>query len=120
MVTRHEVRRLAGQRYWRESAARVVVEAWRQSRESLAGFARRHGIPRQRLERWVRRLGGSHGSVRFHRVRLVERGVTEAAPPVGAPIEVEWGAGRRVRVMPGFAAADLARVLEVLEARDRC
>lgn len=120
MATTREVRRLAGQRYWRESAARVVVDAWRQSRESLTEFARRHGIPRQRLERWVRRLGGSPGGVRFHRVRLVERGGTEAAPAVGAPIEVECGAGRRVRVMPGFAAADLARVLEVLEAQDRC
>jgi hypothetical protein len=58
--------------------------------------------------------------VRFHRVRVVERGVRKAAPLVGAAIEVEWSSGRRVRVMPGFAAEDLARVLEVLEARDQC
>jgi hypothetical protein len=120
MATRGEVRRLAGQRYWRVSAARVVVEAWRHSGEPLAGFARRHGIPRQRLQRWVRRLGGPHRSVRFHRVRLVERGLTQTAPAVGAPIEVEWASGRLIRVMPGFAVDDLARVLEVLEARDRC
>jgi len=120
MATRHEVRRLAGQRYWRESAARVVVEAWRDSGEPLRGFAGRHGIPHQRLMRWVRRLSGSHGSVRFHRVRLVERGAAEAAPALGAPIEIEWAPGRRVRAMPGFAADDLARVLEVLEGRERC
>jgi hypothetical protein len=119
MATRHEVRRLAGQRYWRESAARVVVAAWRQSGEPLRGFAGRYGIPHQRLKRWVRRLGGRDGSVRFHRVRLVERGAAAAAPALGAPIEIEW-AGRRVRALPGFAADDLGRVLEVLEGRERC
>jgi hypothetical protein len=119
MATRHEVRRLAGQRYWRESAARVVVEAWRRSGEPLSGFAGGYGIPDQRLRRWVRRLDGSRGSVRFHRVRLVERGAAAAGPAVGAPIEIEW-AGRRVRALSGFAADDLARVLEVLEARERC
>lgn len=120
MATKHEVRRLAAQRYWRESAARVVVEAWRRSAEPLAAFARRHGIPRRRLERWARRLGAPDGSVRFHRVRLVERGVTDAVQRGDARIEIEWAPGRRVRVMPGFAADDLTRVLEVLEARDRC
>ncbi len=120
MAKRNEVRRVAAQRYWRESAAALVVGAWRRSGESVPAFARRHGIARARLERWVRRLGGSRGNVRFHRVRLVERGATHEAPRGSAPIEIEWAPGRRVRVLPGFAAEDLIRVLEVLEAREGC
>jgi hypothetical protein len=40
--------------------------------------------------------------------------------PGGAPIEIEWGVDRRVRVFSGFVAEDLGRVLEVLEGRSRC
>ncbi len=114
-----EIRRVAAQRYWREGQARAVLEAWRRSGESLASFARSHGIGRQRLERWARRL--SDGRVRFHRVRLVERGRrADAVHSGGAPIEIECAPGRRVRVFPGFAAEDLGRVLEVLEGQARC
>jgi hypothetical protein len=121
MSGKPEIRRVAGQRYWREAEARVVIDAWQRSGESLSDFSHRHGILRQRLERWARRLGVSEGRVRFHRVRLVERRRSaEAVEASGAPIEIEWGPGRRVRVLPGFAAEDLGRVLEILEGRERC
>jgi hypothetical protein len=48
---------VVGRRYWREAEARVVVEAWRTSGESLAGFARRHGLGPQRIGWWARRGG---------------------------------------------------------------
>lgn len=118
MAARSEVRQVAAQGYWREGQARVVVDAWRRSGESLAAFARSHRIGRQRLKRWAGRLGDG-SAVRFHRVRLVEdrRSADEARGDV--PIEIEC-AGRRVRVFPGFAAEDLVRVLEILEGRERC
>jgi transposase-like protein len=121
MARRSAVREVAAQRYWREGQARVVVEAWRRSGESLAAFARAHGIGRRRLERWARRLGVTGGGIRFHRVQLVERrGSASDARGGGAPIEIEGASGRRVRVFPGFAAEDLGRVLEVLEGRQKC
>lgn len=121
MAGRSEIQQVAARGYWREGEARVVVEAWQRSGESLAAFARSHGIGRRRLERWARRLGGPDGSIRFHRVRLVERRPTsDAVHDGGAPIEIEWAPGRRVRVFPGFSAEDLGRVLEVLEGRERC
>jgi hypothetical protein len=87
----------------------------------MAAFARRHGIGRQRLERWARRLGASPvGRVRFHRVRLIEPVGGGEAQAAGGPIEIEWGPGRRVRVYPGFAAEDLGRVLDTLEGRQGC
>jgi transposase-like protein len=72
MKRKADFRRVAERRYWREAEARVVVEAWRSSGETQSGFARRHGVGRGRLTRWVRRLqGAGKGSVRFHPVRLV-------------------------------------------------
>lgn len=120
MAARSAVRQVAAQGYWREAQARVVVDAWRRSGESLTAFARAHGIGHQRLKRWARRLGDASSAVRFHRVRLVEdrRPANEVRGDV--PIEIEWAPGRRVRVFPGFGAEDLMRVLEILERRERC
>lgn len=119
MAARSEVRQVAARGYWREAQARVVVDAWRRSGESLAAFARSHRLGQQRLKRWARRLDDTSGAVHFHRVRLVEdrRPADEVRGDV--PIDIEC-AGWRVRVFPGFAAEDLVRVLEVLEGRERC
>jgi transposase-like protein len=38
--------------YWRAESAKLIVKAWEQSGESLAAFARRHGLRRERLARW--------------------------------------------------------------------
>ena len=49
MARETEIAAVVGRRYWREAEARVVVEAWRASGESLAGFARRHGLGAPRI-----------------------------------------------------------------------
>jgi len=110
--TDEDVARVAALRYWRVGDARVVVEAWRGSEESLGAFARRHGIHRRRLSRWATQLEGVEEPVAFHPVRLVQGG--DEGGGGGAPLEIVFGEGVRVRVGPGFAARDLARVLEVL------
>jgi hypothetical protein len=123
MAERVGIRGLAKQGYWREGQARLVMKAWRRSGETLAEFCRKQRIQRRRLERWARRLRGSGEGIRFHRARLVERRSAAQEPvggAAGAPIEIEWGVGRRVRVFSGFLAEDLGRVLEVLEGRSRC
>lgn len=118
MAVRSTVRQVAARGYWREAEARIVVDAWRRSGESLAVFARSHGIGERRLKRWASRLGDG-SAVRFHRVRLVEQRRSADEVRGDVPIDIEC-AGRRVRVFPGFAAEDLVRVLEVLEGRERC
>ena len=120
MARRADVRRVAERRYWRESEARVLVEAWRSSGETLAGFARRHGVERRRLARWVGRLEGVGEALRFHPVRLVERRPDRESSESGAPIEIELAEGQRVRVSRGFAAEDLRRVLAVLGEAAKC
>jgi hypothetical protein len=101
--------------YWREAEARIVVEAWRHSGETLVQFARRHGVDRGRVARWAARLGGGAPPVRFHPVRLAGPG-----EGTGAAIEIHLGGGRRVRVAPGFQAEDLRRVLAVLDPGMPC
>ena len=93
--------------YWRAADARVVLAAWRESGQSLAVFARRHGVARSRLAHWRSRI---RPAPRFHPVRVVGR----PSPVLVAPIEVIAGS-RRVVVPAGFDAAHLKAVLRVLE-----
>lgn len=41
--------------YWRPDSAELVVAAWERSGETLAAFARRYGLRRDRLSRCRRR-----------------------------------------------------------------
>lgn len=49
--------------YWREPEARRVIDAWRQSGESVAAFGRRHGINVKRLRWWSKRLATSERAI---------------------------------------------------------
>jgi transposase-like protein len=42
---------------WSEDDAREVIEAWRRSGQSVAAFARHHGLGAERVLWWRRRLG---------------------------------------------------------------
>jgi hypothetical protein len=107
---------VAGRRYWRERDARVMVEAWRNSGESLAAFARRHRVDRRRVGRWAKRVDTSEPApVRFHPVRVADPDDRE-----GAAIEIYLVGGPRVRVPPGFRTEDLRRVVAVLDPRRPC
>jgi transposase-like protein len=107
------VAQTSGRTYWRETDARAVVEAWRTSGLSLAEFSRKHGIHVRRLARWARKLGAeAREPTRFHPVRL--RSEPQEADGL---IEVVLDDGARIRLGSGFAAADLSRVLDVLQAR---
>ncbi len=106
--------RIAKRQRWCEDDARVIVESWRQSGESLTQFARRYGLRGERLGRWASRLEKpERNGLSFHRVHLVE---AQADRRQGRePIEIGLTAGRSIRVPPGFAAEDLQQVLRVLE-----
>ncbi len=104
--------------YWHEAEARTVIETWRQSGETLAAFARRRGLNRRRLVRWVSRLRTSEPEpMQFHPVRVTGE---DASGRRAAAIEIDLGPSRRVRVTPGFVTEDLRRVLAVLEEVTPC
>lgn len=100
-------------RYWSLEEAEVVVGAWLESGEGLTAFAERHGLGRERLRRWKRRLEGSGVPV-FHPVRVVES--AEAEERGCEPgVELVMRGGRRVVVPPGFDPDHLRRVVSVVE-----
>jgi hypothetical protein len=47
---------VAGRRHWREADARVLIDAWRQSGQTLTAFARAYEVHPERLARWHRLL----------------------------------------------------------------
>jgi hypothetical protein len=117
MPSMPEVRRVAERGYWRETDARIVVEAWRRSGESLTRFSAKLGLEPRRLGRWASRLkpaAAAAAPLRFHRVELVE------SPQAHGSIEIELASGERVHVRHGFEAEDLRRVLAVLAAAGTC
>jgi transposase-like protein len=100
-------------RYWRAADAARVLGAWRQSGESGAAFARRHGLSVRRLLRWRDQLQGSVAP-RFHPVRVIER-AQPIATAGSTPLELELRGGRRIRVHAGFdpeLLESLARTVE--------
>jgi hypothetical protein len=116
MARTGSVAEVAGRPYWREREARVIVEAWRTSGESLSAFARRHRVDRRRVGRWAMRVDTSEPApVRFHPVRVAEPDTGD-----GAAIEIYLVGGARVRVSPGFRTEDLRRVVTVLSPGQPC
>src|SRR2546426_9459492 len=108
MSRKTEVVQVARRRYWQEADARVVVEAWRRSGETLTGFADRHRVDPKRIARWASRLERAKpAAVRFHPVHLAEDGLQSWS---GSAIEIELAGRRRVRVAHGFGVEDLRRV----------
>ena len=108
------IKRIAERQRWRADDARVVVEAWLRSGESVTEFAGRHGLRGERISRWASRIENrERKGLSFHQVRLVE-GQDRSHP--GEKIEVLLRDGRSVRVPDGFAPEELQKVLRVLEA----
>jgi hypothetical protein len=111
------VLRIAGRQRWGEDDAKVVVEAWRRSGESLSHFAGRYRLRGERIGRWASRIEKPEGNgLSFHRVRLVE--AQDRWHQGGEKIEVVLTDGRLVRVPHGFAPEDLQQVLRVLELEE--
>ena len=52
------LRAVCRRRYWREDDARLVLGALERSGETMAAFARRHGVKVRRLEYWRDRVAG--------------------------------------------------------------
>ena len=117
MVKKDDLTEKAGRVYWPEADARVIIEAWQQSGETVAAFARRLGVDPRRVSRWAGRLSTSEPTpVHFHPVRVASAGAGDRR----ASIEIELGGGRRLRVAAGFEAEDLRRVLAVLDEAAAC
>ena len=115
MAERETWRRTARSPYWHEKDAREVVEAWRQSGDTLAGFCRSQGLSSRRLARWAARLDQDE-PVQFHPVRVIGACAGTDHPMLA----VELPGGATVRLPAGFAIDDLRRILSALEPVTGC
>lgn len=107
------IKKIAERQRWRADDARVMVEAWESSGESVSDFARRHGLRGERISRWASRIQKREkDGLSFHQVRLVE---SQDRSHPDMKIEVLLADGRSVRLPHGFAPEELQKVLRVLE-----
>jgi hypothetical protein len=95
------------------------VRQLEQSGLSLRAFAEREGLKAGSLSFWKWKLGQEHGrsdgAEATAPVSFVELRAEAGVASPGQPFEVELRSGRRVRVAAGFDAAELARLVVVLE-----
>ena len=128
VAPKKKLKEVASSRYWRREDAEVIIAAWRDSGETMAGFAREWSLKVDRVARWVARLEDSEGEsepeVLFHSVRVVE---PAPAPPTHELEEpaASWVGDVRhgefvVRVPLGFAADEMTRLLAVVAGVQPC
>ncbi len=94
--------RSANRARWEEELAR-----WRKSGQPLSVWAREHGLSRDALEYWKRKLQGAQGGT----LTLIPVALPSVA---AAPLELLLGT-RRLVLPPGFDSESLRRALVVLE-----
>ncbi len=98
------------ERYWRQ-----VVLQWRRSGRSVGTFCAERGLSAANFYFWRRTIAQRDAeSVAFVPVRVVPE-EKEADAGEGAGLELVLGAGRRLRIGPGFDGLTLRRLLAVLE-----
>lgn len=93
---------------WSPDDAKRVFDEWRQSGDSLAAFARRHGISSARLYWWRKRLATE--SLELTTVSLVPATVTEGT---AAPITIRLPNGIGIEATSATPAWIAAVVVEL-------
>lgn len=95
--------------------ARQLLTVARRSAWSVSEAARRSGLPYTTLHAWKRKLAAPAQPARKPQPAFVEvcAPMTIAAP---AALELQTPSGFTLGLSPGFAAADLQRILETLRA----
>lgn len=118
--------KIAESRYWRREDAEVVVNAWRASGDTLAGFARKWSLTPERISRWAANLDGKdeEPDASFLPVRVVES-ARSAAVDESAMASASWvgevcHGDFVVRVPRGFATDEMARLLAVVAGVEPC
>ena len=97
------------ERQWRQ-----WITEWRTSGLSVRAFCDRRGLATPSFYHWRRVLQRRAAEkVAFVPVQVV----AEAVPALATALEVVLTDGRVVRVAPGFDAATLRQLLDVLEGR---
>lgn len=97
------------------AAARQLLAEARRSGWSVSEAARRAGLPYTTLHAWERKLAAPARPIRKQKRSFVEVHAP-AAGAAPATLELQTPCGFTLRLTPGFASADLQRILEALRA----
>lgn len=99
--------------HWTEDDARQVLARGEREGKSITALAREQGVSPQRLYWWKKRLRDEDvpGTSSFVEVSI-------RSPRQAQPFAVQTRNGRSVAVWPGFDAAELARLLTVVEGEE--
>jgi hypothetical protein len=104
------------ERFWRR-----MLRSWERSGLSIREFCSGHDLAEHNFHAWRRELARRNAEVGLNRPEraLFVPVVVQPEPASDRPaaIEVVFGNGRRLRIIPGFDAATLAQVVAVLEGR---
>jgi transposase len=105
-------RRASKERFWR-----TMVRQWRSSGLSVRAFCAEHDLAEPSFYAWRRTLAERDASaVPFVPVRVApEPRLQTTADASTGTLELVLGAGRRLRIGPGFDAPTLTRLLALLE-----
>ena len=115
-IAESELTALAANRYWREPDARIALTALDESGMTVAEFAKRYELPREKLDRWRRRLWvDSDDQPTLHPVRVVFDQVAEPAQEQPEPFELVLQGGRRIIVPSNFDDRALRRLVQAVE-----
>jgi hypothetical protein len=111
------ISKLRGPKQWRADDGRRVLAAWKNSGESMAGFADRHGLNAQRLAWWRARLGMAAPAA-MTLVPVTVR-ATPAARPEGPALSLVIGDDMRIDVSDASRVPPLwfAAVVDALSRR---
>jgi len=92
------------------------MRRWRTSGLSARAYCAEQGLSEPSFYAWRRRLAESEATVQFVPLTVTPevRTATEADGSTGA-VELVLGAGRRLRIGPGFDGPTLTRLLTLLE-----
>lgn len=102
---------------WSEVEARGVLDAWKQSGQSLEEFARQRGFVTQRLRWWKGRFARDEKALAMEAAGVVPVRIKREAPHRGEPVTVLLRTGHMLKVSHGFDEDAFARVVALLEGR---
>ena len=94
----------------------ALVDGWRRSGQTLSAFARTHGVTRDKLVYWCRRLGAAPRRGRRSNAREVSFAPVElvAGSVAVLSVEVTLPGGVRLAIGSGATAELVAAVMEGL------
>ena len=103
---------------WRPEQAKLIVDAWKASGQSMDAFTQKHGIAFDRLNKWAQRFQRQKRPGFTQKLNFLPVKVTEPKPPHTAmpedSMDISLPTGLTVSIRPGFDPAAVKTLLETL------